>query len=84
MGIVYEANRWHSPMCALDEVCSPFTFQRYIYVAQQVVEFAVIQNENGVPEEDCVEYYLKDDEELDILVNHGRSKLQHQIAGDQA
>ena len=21
MGIVYEANRWHSPMCALDEVC---------------------------------------------------------------
>ena len=20
MGIVYEANRWHSPMCALDEV----------------------------------------------------------------
>ena len=26
MGIVYEANRWHSPMCALDEVCSPFTF----------------------------------------------------------
>ena len=21
MGIVYEANQWHSPMCALDEVC---------------------------------------------------------------
>jgi hypothetical protein len=40
-----------------------------------VVEFAVIQNENGVPEEDCVEYYLKDDEELDILVNHERGKL---------
>jgi ureidoglycolate hydrolase len=20
MGIVYEANQWHSPMCALDEV----------------------------------------------------------------
>jgi hypothetical protein len=49
--------------------------REYIYVAQQVVEFAVIQNENGVAEEDCVEYYLKDDEELDILVNRGISKL---------
>ena len=22
-GIVYEANRWHSPMCALDQVLNP-------------------------------------------------------------
>ena len=42
---------------------------------EQIVEFAVVQNENGVAEEDCVEYFLKEDEELDILVDHETSKL---------
>lgn len=40
-----------------------------------MVEFAVVQNENGVAEEDCVEYHLKDDEEVDIIVDNERSKL---------
>ena len=35
----------------------------------------MVQNENGVAEEDCVEYFLKHDEVLDILVDHGGSKL---------
>ena len=28
MGIVYEANQWHSPMCALDEVYPTFLFEK--------------------------------------------------------
>jgi hypothetical protein len=39
------------------------------------VEFAVVQNENGVPEEDCIEYFLSDKEKLDIILDEGRSKL---------
>jgi len=58
-GIVYEANQWHSPMCAID----------------QTVEFAVVQNENDVPKEDCVEYFLSDKEKLDIILDVGKSKL---------
>jgi len=35
----------------------------------------VIQNENGVPEEDTVEYYLKDDERVEIILDNRKSKL---------
>jgi hypothetical protein len=39
------------------------------------VEFAVVQNENGVPKEDCVEYFLSDKETLDVILDVGKSKL---------
>jgi hypothetical protein len=34
-----------------------------------------VQNENGVPEEDTVEYYLKDDEQVEIIINKRRTRL---------
>jgi hypothetical protein len=39
------------------------------------VEFAVVQNENGVPEEDTVEYFLDDTETVDIVLESIDSKL---------
>ena len=32
MGIVYEANQWHSPMCALDEVYIPHFCLRRVLI----------------------------------------------------
>jgi hypothetical protein len=40
-----------------------------------MVEFAVVQNENGVPEEDCVEYHLGEREKVNIVLNDSASKL---------
>ena len=34
-----------------------------------------MQNENGVPEEDTVEYYLSDTENVDIVLQGIESKL---------
>jgi ureidoglycolate hydrolase len=68
-GIVYEANRWHSPMCAIDQVHSIPSW------LIQTVEFAVVQNENGVPEEDCVEYPLNDKDKVDIILDEVKTKL---------
>jgi hypothetical protein len=39
------------------------------------VEFAVVQNENGVPEEDTIEYFLNDDQRVDIILDKPKSKL---------
>jgi len=71
-GIVYEQNLWHSPMCAIDKV------QVGVRVSAnqlQTVEFAVVQNENGVAEEDTVEYFLNADERVDIILLEPRSRL---------
>jgi ureidoglycolate lyase len=65
-GIVYEANRWHSPMCGLDDVLSVAVFANV-----KIVDFAVVQNENGVPEEDCVEYYLNAGEVFHVILDQG-------------
>lgn len=34
-----------------------------------------MQHENGVAEEDCEEYHLQNDEEVDIFVDPKKSKL---------
>ena len=34
-----------------------------------------MQNENGVPEEDTVECYLKEDEMLDVVLAQAKSEL---------
>jgi hypothetical protein len=39
------------------------------------VEFAVVQNENGVPDEDTVEYFLTEMETVDIVLERIDSKL---------
>jgi hypothetical protein len=39
------------------------------------VEFAVVQNENGVPDEDTVEYFLAEMETVDIVLGRIGSKL---------
>ena len=35
----------------------------------------MVQNENGVPEEDTVEYFLNDNERVEIILEHSKSKL---------
>jgi len=52
-------------MCAIHEV----QFGNRVSANQlQTAEFAVVQNENGVPEEDTVEYFLDDHERVDVIL----------------
>jgi len=52
-------------MCAIHEV----QFGNRASANQlQTAEFAVVQNENGIPEEDTVEYFLDDHERVDVIL----------------
>jgi len=39
-----------------------------LLLISQTAEFAVVQNENGIPEEDTVEYFLDDHERVDVIL----------------
>lgn len=41
----------------------------------------MVQHENGVPEEDTVEYYLNDDERVDVILDRQKSKLWYRSKG---